>query len=186
MFRSINNFLQEWGGRTTLKTRIKFNKLKKTGIVPVFFICSMQIGGIVEEAKVTVEKQPKTKKVSKVKKWGEKGFVGKMQFGCYEYKVKFLPEEDVVKYIDSQIVSPRTYGAICCDDQIILVSSDLTTQTQKLSLMHELVHMIFLNNNVGVSENTLNIQQEELVDNVAARFLELMKRNPDLMRWLLR
>jgi hypothetical protein len=46
--------------------------------------------------------------------------------------------------------------------------------------------MIFLNNNVGVSENTLNIQQEELVDNVAARFLELMKRNPDLMRWLLR
>jgi len=52
--------------------------------------------------------------------------------------------------------------------------------------MHELVNMIFLNNNVGVSENTLNIQQEELVDNVAARFLELMKRNPDLMRWLLR
>jgi hypothetical protein len=46
--------------------------------------------------------------------------------------------------------------------------------------------MIFLNNNIGVSENTLNIQQEELVDNVAARFLELMKRNPDLMRWLLR
>jgi len=52
--------------------------------------------------------------------------------------------------------------------------------------MHELVHMIFLNNNVGITEDTLNIQQEELVDNVAARFLELMKRNPDLMRWLLR
>lgn len=56
----------------------------------------------------------------------------------------------------------------------------------KLSLMHELVHMIFLNNNVGITENTLNIQTEELVDNVAARLLELMKRNPDLMRWLLR
>ena len=52
--------------------------------------------------------------------------------------------------------------------------------------MHELVHMIFLNNNVGVTEKTLNIQAEELVDNVAARMLELMKRNPDLMRWLLK
>ena len=56
----------------------------------------------------------------------------------------------------------------------------------KLSLMHELVHMLFLNNNVGISENTLNVSSEELVDNVAARMLELMKRNPDLMRWLLR
>lgn len=148
--------------------------------MPVFFICSMQIGGIVEEEK----KVPKTKK--KIKKWGENGFVGNIQFGCYEYKIKFLPEEDVAKYIDSQVVAQKTYGAICCDDQIIFVSSDLTTQTQKLSLMHELVHMIFLNNNVGVSENTLNVRQEELVDNVAARFLELMKRNPDLMRWLLR
>jgi hypothetical protein len=52
--------------------------------------------------------------------------------------------------------------------------------------MHELMHMVFLNNNVGISEKTLNIQEEELVDNVAARFLEVMKRNPDLVRWLLR
>jgi len=64
----------------------------------------------VEEEK----KVPKTKK--KTKKWGENGFVGNIQFGCYEYKIKFLPEEDVVKYINSQVVSPRTYGAICCDD----------------------------------------------------------------------
>ena len=56
----------------------------------------------------------------------------------------------------------------------------------KLSLMHELTHMLFLNNNVGLTENTLNIASEELVDNIAARMLELMKRNPELMRWLLR
>lgn len=125
-------------------------------------------------------------KKKKVKTWGDSGFIGKIQFGCYEYKVRFLPEEKVAEYIDSNVVAPKTYGAICCDDQTILVTSDLTEQTKKLSLMHELVHMIFLNNNVGVTEKTLNIQSEELVDNVAARMLELMKRNPDLMRWLLR
>lgn len=131
------------------------------------------------------EKEKKPIKKRKVKTWGDNGFVGKIQFGCYEYTVKFLPEKEVVRYID-QTPSPRTYGAICCDDQLILISSELTDQTMKLSLMHELVHMLFLNNNVGLTENTLNISSEELVDNVAARMLELMKRNPELMRWLLR
>ena len=142
----------------------------------------MQSGGLVEEEKVEKKVTPKKRKV---KSWGDNGFVGKVQFGCYEYTVCFLPEKDVIKYID-QGSSQKTYGAICCDDQTILVSSDLTPQTQKLSLMHELMHMVFLNNNVGISEKTLNIQEEELVDNIAARFLEVMKRNPDLMRWLLR
>ena len=135
-----------------------------------------------EEEKI-VESKPIKKR--KAKTWGDNGFVGKVQYGCYEYTVKFLTEAEVVKYID-QTPSPRTYGAICCDDQLILISSELTEQTKKLSLMHELMHMLFLNNNVGLTENTLNIQSEELVDNVAARMLELMKRNPELMRWLLR
>ena len=147
--------------------------------MPVFFICSMQIGGIVEEEK----KVPKTKK--KIKKWGDSGFVGKIQFGCYDYVVKFIPEKDVARYINMP-QDAKTYGAICCDDQTILVSSELTPQTQKLSLMHELTHMLLLNNNIGVCEETLNVQQEDLVDNLASRYLELMKRNPDLMRWLLK
>lgn len=125
------------------------------------------------------------KKKPRIKKWGESGFVGKIQFGCYEYVIKFLPESDVAKYVN---MSPeaKTYGAINCDEQTILVSCGLAEQTKKLSLMHELMHMIFLNNNIGLSEETLNIQREELVDNVAARMLELMKRNPELMRWLLK
>jgi hypothetical protein len=46
--------------------------------------------------------------------------------------------------------------------------------------------MMFLNNNVGASEETLNVQDETLVDNTAARLYELMRRNPELMRWLLK
>ena len=65
-----------------------------------------------EEEKV-VEKKPIKKR--KVKTWGDNGFVGKIQYGCYEYTVKFLPEEEVIKYIDT-VPAPRTYGAICCDD----------------------------------------------------------------------
>jgi hypothetical protein len=56
-------------------------------------------GGLVEETKVEVEKKVVPKK-RKVKSWGDNGFVGKIQFGCYEYTVKFLPEKDVVAYID--------------------------------------------------------------------------------------
>ena len=69
-----------------------------------------------EEEKVLVEKSvPKRKKPYKEKKWGDEGFVGKIYYGCYEYKVHFLPEQKVVEYID-QSPAPRTYGAICCDD----------------------------------------------------------------------
>lgn len=96
-----------------------------------------------------------------------------------------MPEKVVSAYIGTPS-DKRTYGAVCCDEQIILISSELTQQAQKLSLMHELTHVVFLNNNVGLSEDKLNIQREDLVDDVAARFLEIMKRNPDLMRWLLK
>lgn len=125
------------------------------------------------------------KKKPRIKKWGENGFVGKIQYGCYEYTIRFVPEKAVAKYA-SLYPDTKAYGVIHCDEQTILISSDLTEQTKKLSLMHELTHMVFLNNNVGLSEDTLNIQKEELVDNVAARMFELMKRNPELMRWLLK
>ena len=45
-------------------------------------------------------KKKVTPKKRKVKSWGDNGFVGKVHFGCYEYTVKFLPELEVIKYID--------------------------------------------------------------------------------------
>ena len=43
-------------------------------------------------------KKKSTSKKSKT--WGDNGFTAKIQFGCYEYTIKFLPEKDVIKYID--------------------------------------------------------------------------------------
>lgn len=40
------------------------------------------------------------KKSTSKKTWGDSGFAAKIQFGCYEYTIKFLPEKDVIKYID--------------------------------------------------------------------------------------
>ena len=55
-----------------------------------------------EEEKV-IEKKPIRRK--KVKTWGDNGFVGKIQYGCYEYTVKFLPEAEVVKVYRPDSVS---------------------------------------------------------------------------------
>jgi hypothetical protein len=41
---------------------------------------------------VEEEKKIITKKKTKPKTWGDKGFVGKVLFGCYEYTVKFISE----------------------------------------------------------------------------------------------
>nr|DAQ62593.1 MAG TPA: Protein of unknown function (DUF3920) [Caudoviricetes sp.] len=125
----------------------------------------------------------------KVKTWGENGFTGKIQYGCYDYDVRFVPMTTISKMLaadkGSTSIEP-TCGCICCDEQTIYIASDMTKQLQKLSLMHELVHMIFLNNNVGstMGSEEINVASEDLVDNTASRLLQVIKRNPEAVRWL--
>ena len=143
--------------------------------------------GIVEEEKIVP-----TKKKRKLKKWGDDGFSAKISYGCYDYCVKFLPEEKIKELIEAND-SSNIFGAISQFEQVIYIASDTTSQCQKSTLLHELIHAIFLMNgsmNVGSSledvQEQMNVQSELLVDRTANGIYEIMRRNPDLMRWLLR
>ncbi len=43
-----------------------------------------------EQVQKNVEKKITPKK-RKVKTWGDEGFVGKVQYGCFDYDVRFVP-----------------------------------------------------------------------------------------------
>lgn len=45
------------------------------------------------EDKIIKETSPKKKRV---KTWGDEGFIGKVHYGCFDYDVRFVPQ-DVIK-----------------------------------------------------------------------------------------
>ena len=79
------------------------------------------------------------------------------------------------------------FGGINCYGQEILVSCETTEQTKKATVLHELVHAILLRNGTSVDEDdkdSQNVTSEELVDSMALGMYELIRRNPELVRWL--
>ena len=126
----------------------------------------------------------------RVKTWGSDGFTGKISYGCYDYHVKFVPQSEIKEIVGGEDDND-IYGAINQFQQIIYIASDSTPQCQKATLLHEIMHAIFLMNGsmcVGNSkedvEEQMNVQSELLVDRAANGILEIVKRNPEVVRWL--
>jgi len=69
---------------------------------------------------------------------------------------------------------------------MILIRADSTAQTQKVTLLHELVHAVLLRNGNSQDAETKDINSEELVDGIALGMYELIRRNPEMTRWLSR
>lgn len=67
---------------------------------------------------------------------------------------------------------------------MILVSAGSTPQTQKATLLHELVHAVLLRNGNSQDLDEKGSESEELTDTIALGMFELIRRNPELMRWL--
>lgn len=57
------------------------------------------------------EKKVVTKRKRKVKTWGDDGFSTKVSYGCFDYAVKFMPEEKIKFYIGAND-SSNVFGAI--------------------------------------------------------------------------
>ena len=57
------------------------------------------------------EKKVITKKKRKVKTWGDDGFSTKISYGCFDYAVKFMPEEKI-KIIINASDGSNIFGAI--------------------------------------------------------------------------
>lgn len=127
----------------------------------------------------------------KVKAWGDEGFVGKVSYGAFDYRVEFVPEEKIKELIGSENDESDVYGAIHQFQQTIYIASDTTMQCKKATLLHELVHAIFLMNGsmqVGTSkedvDEQMNVASELLVDRTANGMFEILRRNPEVVRWL--
>ena len=139
-----------------------------------------------------LQSKPKTIKKRKVKTWGDEGFVGKIQYGAFDYTILFIPQDQIKEEIQS-LDDSRVFGAIDQFGQIIYIASDVTTQCKKATLLHELMHAIFLmNGSMYIGENKeevnkqMDVQSELLVDRTANGVYEIIKRNPEVVRWLLK
>jgi len=125
--------------------------------------------------------------VARKKNWGEEGFKTKIYYGAYSYELKFLTEDKIRKFVGQTEDNVRVFGGVNCYEQEILISSEASEQTKKATVLHELVHAILLRNGTSVDENdekTQNVTSEELVDSMALGVYELVRRNPELVRWI--
>ena len=63
-----------------------------------------------EELDVKLENK-KSPKRRKVKSWGDEGFVGKIQYGAFDYSVEFIPEHKIKEILGDE-GDNNVYGAI--------------------------------------------------------------------------
>lgn len=116
----------------------------------------------------------------------EKAFpIKKVELGGYTYDVKVEDGAGLCKLLGKQAgTGEEFYGAYSPDDQTILIRKGLTPQMSQQTLLHEVVHAIMYNNNIGRIEN--DDKNEDLVDKMAWGFMEVCKRNPTLINWVMK
>ena len=95
----------------------------------------------------------------------------KIKIGPMKYEVRTT---DRLNNSDSSI----QLGEINYHDQFILMRPSLTKMQQRHTLIHECVHGILAN--AGVLEHS-----EALIEIISYGFLDLMRRNPKLIAFLL-
>jgi Zn-dependent peptidase ImmA (M78 family) len=122
--------------------------------------------------------------VAKKKTWGDEGFETTIHYGAYDYTVKFVAEEEIRQFVKEDNEDISVFGGVNCYKQMILVSAGSTPQTQKATLLHELVHAVLLRNGNSQDLDEKGSESEELTDTIALGMFELIRRNPELMRWL--
>lgn len=133
-----------------------------------------------------MDKKTTTTRTKRKKTWGDDGFVGQVHYGCYTYKIVFTNTANIKNVVNLSPEMGKVYGAIACDSQQVAVGSNISEQLKRLTVWHELMHMILLNNNINDGGLQSKPDDETLTDTLASRIYELTRRNPELMRWLMK
>ena len=107
----------------------------------------------------------------------------KVNMGCYEYEVSEHSDEDMKTKIDVDTEGDVVWGAISDCTQEIYINKEATPQMKRLTLLHEIVHAITFNNDIG--SITKSDDMENTVDRLASGIYEVMKRNPDVVKWVM-
>ena len=108
----------------------------------------------------------------------------KVSYGCYDYSVLKLSNEQIKKFIGSK--GTNSYcGAVNIDGQLIVMNKSNTEQMNKLTMLHELGHIIVRKNDIGQDLIIDEKAEEDVVDKMASGLIEVLRRNPQLTKWLL-
>jgi len=102
--------------------------------------------------------------------------------GGYTYDVREVDDTELKKTIGRPMDEEVPYGAFNPDYQAILIRKNMTNQMKSLTLMHEITHAIMYNNNVGMLKE--EEQNEDLVDRMGMGFMEVIKRNPEIISFV--
>lgn len=111
----------------------------------------------------------------------------KLNFGCYVYDVITTDNQRIKEFTGEESFEGEIFGAVNYDEQIILISNKCSPQMKRVTLLHELSHIISNNNNIGYERKKVegdNTPEEDAVDKFGAGFLEFIKRNPAFVTWL--
>ena len=100
-------------------------------------------------------------------------------FGCYCFSVKQVPEQELRTAMEIE-GADEVFGAINNNEQLILLNEDMSPQTKRETLLHEITHAIVFNNSIGTVAAADDM--ENIVDRVAAGVYEVIKRNPDIVK----
>jgi len=73
-------------------------------------------------------------------------------------------------------------GATDKCDLTIYVRNNLKPPVERTVLLHEMVHAMCDSFNLGFNDN----ENEEIVDAIAKGFYNLMKQNPEAIKWLMK
>lgn len=102
--------------------------------------------------------------------------------GGYNYEIRESDGKEICKVVGLKDTDTPPYGAYNPDEQIIYIRRDMTPQMKSVTLAHEMVHAVMFNNNIGVLEK--DEDNENLVDRMGMGFVELIKRNPDIVSYI--
>jgi hypothetical protein len=92
-------------------------------------------------------------------------------------KIKIGPLEFAIKMRDD--VSNSFYGLECFSEQNIFIRSGLSSDYEKVILLHEILHVIFDVNGIADTE-----ENHKIIYDVSNYLGMLLKDNPDLCTYL--
>jgi len=105
----------------------------------------------------------------------------KIKLGAIAWDIQFgdIPEY-VAEVLD--IEQENLMGATDKSDLVIYIRGNLKPLVERTTLLHEMVHAMCDSFNLGFNDN----ENEEIVDAIAKGFYNLMKQNPEVIKWLLK
>lgn len=101
-------------------------------------------------------------------------------------RVKLGPYRIEVKYDHDAMVAASANGAYLADTSTILLQDVCSRDVERDTVLHELLHAVWKMSvlHLDYPDDEQDSKGEAIIQTLAPRILELLRRNPDLVRYL--